>query len=141
MSDAAERLKAIKDLLPGAGAHSPMLYIKACREIARLCDLPPAEPQDAMMNALTGRAANGFMYGEAMVAYWRVYAGAHSMLRCPGADACPGGCGANAADDMAAIQDARRGAASKDQLKRVARLRAFAKVGGAPPTGSAGTPG
>ena len=49
-----------------------------------------------------------FDYPAAWAAFWERWRGVHSMLRCPQGK-CPGGCGANAKDDLAAIQDARRG--------------------------------
>lgn len=66
-----------------------------------------------------------FDYPAALNAFWRVYAGTHSMLRCAGPP-CPGGCGVNARDDMAAIHDARRDRATADQLERLARLQRLA---------------
>jgi phosphoenolpyruvate carboxylase len=58
-----------------------------------------------------------FDYPEAWSAFWHRHRGAHSMLRCPG-EPCPGGCGAGAKDDLAAIQDARRGRDMTDEQRR-----------------------
>jgi hypothetical protein len=63
------------------------------------------------------RSRKPFDYPEAWSAFWFRHRGEHSMLRCPG-DPCPGGCGANAKDNLAAIQDARRGLDLTDTQRR-----------------------
>lgn len=67
-------------------------------------------------------------YRKLMLAYWRAHRGVHSLLRCPGDGddtLCPGGCGVNAREDMAAIHDARRGKADDTAVYRVQLLLRF----------------
>jgi len=100
---------------------------EACRGRARLTPHAVREtaaggPKSGLASVMLGVSAGGFPYGDAMAAFWRIHLGAHSLLRCPGSKLCPGGCGANARDDMAAIHDARRGRADEFQQERVRHL-------------------
>lgn len=71
-------------------------------------------------------SAGSIDYPSAWRGFWLRHAGSHSLLRCPGPP-CPGGCGANGLDDLAALQDARRGQPLTDeQRRRVAVLLAEA---------------
>lgn len=67
-----------------------------------------------------------FNYPEHWRAFWVTHLGRHSLLRCPGAP-CPGGCGANAKDDMRSIMAGRDMTTDAWQDRRLANLLADAE--------------
>ena len=97
-----------------------MSDVMNCRRCGKREDETPAD--DMQEHCDHDYAPRSFDYPSAWAAFWLQHKGAHSVLRCPGSY-CPGGCGANAKDDMAAIQDARRGRGLTDvQQSRIEYL-------------------
>jgi len=113
-----------KALTPDVARRSKDLDQRRVLDEDRKKRLLPGMREDGL-EAIALDMENGFDYPRAWVAFWDLHAGAHSMLRC-GGGCCPGGCGANAKDDLAAIQDARRGLKlSNEQRRRIDSLVAM----------------
>jgi hypothetical protein len=61
-----------------------------------------------------------FNYPWAWKKFWERWLGTHSMMRCPG-HPCPGGCGANAKEELAKLAEQEKQRKERVRLKRKAR--------------------